>query len=219
MTALVLPDTDIQPIDWATINRALIDWIKETVPAVRERVRWENQNIAQPSKKKLEFPYITMLRTSVVDEGGVAETRTQTLDANGDVVTATNGLTPDESEQISVEPVLINLAVSAHVDAKAGANDPSCDAMALLSRAKRALDVGSVVEKLSVACLSVVDEGSIIDTSVVVNGEWQSKATLDVVFRTGSALSSKAISSEKLSFIDNITLVPTGFPVDPIVDC
>lgn len=212
MTALVLPDADLQPIDWRTINRALIDWIKENVSAVNERVRWENQNIPQPSRKKLEFPYITMLRTSVVDEGGIAETRTRTLDASGEIVTPTNGLTPEENEEIALEPVIINLSVSAHVDAKAGANDPGCDAMALLGRAQRSLNLTSVNEKLKAAFLSVVDEGSIIDTSVVINGEWQSKATLDAIFRTGSAL------AEKIGFIDKTQIVSIDFGIDTIVD-
>jgi len=213
MSSLVLPDPDLQPIDWKTINKALTDWITDSVPAVEERVRWENQDISQP--RRIDFPYITMLRTSVVDDGGIAETRTRTLDADGDIVTDTNGLIPFRNEELSYEPVLINLAVSAHVNSKSGVNDPSCDAIALLSRAQRSLDLTSVCLKLGDSGLSPVDDGSIVDTSVVINGKWQSKATLDVVFRTASVLSS---GTTPLSFIDDIQLVPVGFPIDPVVD-
>ncbi len=184
-----------QPIDWQKVDDALWDWISGKLGYT---AIWENQNVEQPA-----YPYVSMLRTSLVEEGGPKETRW---------VYNSGAAAGEEIELRTYEPVLFTLAVSVHVDRGAGANDPGANAMDIASKIRGDLGRESTIEQLLAEGLSVVGEAGIQDTSVVVNAEWISRATMDLTFRTASVM------TEETGYIDKVGLESTELGIDTIVD-
>lgn len=188
----IAPDADLQPVDWATIDNAIYDWVNGVLD-IEDQIIWVNFNVAQ-----LNYPYVTLLRNSIVNEGGRAEERTKD---DGDSL-----------ELQAYEPVKFTLTLNVYVDDKNGGCDPNMDAIKLASKLKASLGLRSVVDDLYHAGLSIVDIMDVVDTSVVINTEWIKKATLDVIFRTTSLM------TERVEFIEKVELKSNQFSVDTIID-
>lgn len=201
------PDADLQPVDWQTIDDAIYDWLNEILD-MGDRIVWENLNEPQPA----EYPYLSVLRSPMVSEGGIKEQRNRTLDAAGDVIPPGGLATPAANEEIVVEPVAFTVAITALVGLDEGGRDPNCDAMRILNKAKASIGLTSTKDRFNVAAIAVVDDLDVLDTSVVVNAEWVKKATLDVIFRTASVI------SEQTSFIDKVNVTSTDLGVDTTID-
>jgi hypothetical protein len=184
-----------QPIDWKKVDDAIYDWIGGKLGYT---VIWENQNVEQPA-----YPYVSLLRTSLAEEGGPKETRHSFISGQP---------AGQEIQLLTYEPVKFTLAVSVHVDRAQGANDPSSNAMDIASKIRGSLGQESTIEQLLAEGLSVVGEEGIQDTSVVVNGVWISRATMDVIFRTASVM------TERTGYADKVGLESTALGVDTIVD-
>jgi hypothetical protein len=192
-SATTPPPADLQPCDWVTVDAALYDWVNKEL-SLRDRIIWERRG-----EKRPEYPYVSLFRDSEVDQGAMDEQRRRSLDAAGLIVGIDAGAgDPVENEVLNYQPVQFTLTLQAHTTAEAGAADANTDAFAMLSKARRTLGRRDVVETLEAAGLSVVSHESVVDLSEVVNGEWLSRAALDVVFGTASVMSSK------VGFIDKV---------------
>jgi len=192
---------ELQPIDWESIEDAIYAWLTgdvEGLGAIVPEAIWENQNVPQPA-----YPYASMLVTSHTKEGGRDEIRT-TYDAAQPL--------GEEIEFLATGPVQFTLALSFHVDPTAGGNEPAGRARALATKAQASLGLLAVLDHLSGAGLSVIAEEGVTDTSVVVNGEWLSRATLDVRLRTASQM------TQRLGYIDKVELESDALGVDTVVD-
>lgn len=193
MTAL---ETHLQPVDWKTIDEGLYDWIVDTLDV---SVIWENQNVPQP-----DYPYVSLLRSAFVELGGVPEKRTAT------------DLAQPAGQEIEIEAttmVEFTLSVQAHVDADAGANDPACNAVALLGKLRASMGLLSVQRNFQDNLgLAIVERIAVQDISVVVNDEWISRALYDVRLRTRSSI------TERTGYIDKVELKSPSLGVDTIVD-
>jgi len=209
MSALVLPAEDLQPIDWGKIDCAIFDWL-DVLLKMDRRIIDEKLGEAQPS-----YPYLSLLRSSEIDVGGVDENRQRTLDVDGKILGEDITAGPAfENESITYQPVNFTLSIQAHVDLDNGARDPNTDAFAMLSKAKRSIGQQSVVDQLSVGGLSVVDTLEVVNLNEVVNGKWISRAGLDVVFSTASVM------SEKVGFFDKVEIesIPLGITPPILID-
>lgn len=206
MTSLVTPVSDAQPVDWVSVEAACFDWISDLLE-INGRVVWHNQKVPQPA-----YPYVSLLRTSEVD-AGLDEERYRTLDANDRVVGVDPGAGPPvTSETIVYQPITWTLTVHVHTDPRASGNDPNCDAMKFASKIKRSLGLRSVIDRLYDAGISVIRPLLLADTSVVVAGEWESRATLDISMCTASVL------TERTEFIEKVEIQSDQLGVDLLVD-
>ena len=164
---------DLQPVDWLPIEDAIYGWLTGDIPDLGEIVNeaiWEDQNTPQPS-----YPYASMKIIAYAKEGGLDETRMTQL------IGAPAG---KEIEFLSTNLIAFTLSLSFHVDRAAGANTPGSRGMSLAAKAQASLGMGIVLDYLRAAGIAVIEELGINDTSVVVNGEWLSRATMDVRMRT-----------------------------------
>lgn len=190
---MTIPAADKLPIDWQLIEDAVHDWIVEEAALVPAFV-WENQNVTQPP-----YPYASAkIIEGPTKEGGKDEPRVR--NASGGQI-----------EIVTVGPVAFTVALAFHLDKDSGAYDPARNARFLASKAQASLGQPRVIAFLSEAGLAVVRELGVQDTSVVVNGEWLSRATLDVRLRTTSAM------VERHGYIDKAQIEFPGF-IDTIVD-
>lgn len=201
---LTPPSQERQPIDWEIVESALYDWLNQSLE-LDDHIIFSDQNVPQP-----EYPYATLKRISEIEEGGDSEVRYRTLDIDGNEVV--DPADAYKNQAIFYESILLTFSVQFYVDARSGANDPISNAMALASKAKRALSLNSIQEILTAGGLSVVNEGTINDTSVVVNGEWVSRASMDVVFRTASVM------TEEVDIIEKVNVKSNALGVDLTID-
>lgn len=193
MTALA---EALQPVDWKTIDDGLYDWL---VALLSVSVIWENQNIPQPA-----YPYLSLLRQSLVLLGGVPEKR------------ITTDLGQPAGEEIELEATSMlefTLTIQAHVDEATGANDPAANAVALLNKVRASLGKLSVQRNFQDNLgLAIVEAMGVQDLSLVVNDEWLSRAAFDMRLRT------RTVMTETTGYIDKVELKSTQFGVDTIVD-
>lgn len=190
--------TSLQPVDWNTIECCLHDWVTDKLSFDTDRVIWEDQNITQP-----RFPYISMKRISTVKEGGVDETR------------ATTDLAQDAGEEIELlttGPIAFTLTVQAHIDEQWGANKPGGNATFLLSKLRASLGQRSVCDAFTACGLSVIEELAINDISLVFNGQFINRASMDVRLRTASVM------TERVGYIDKVDIESTDLGIDFTVD-
>lgn len=210
MTTLVLPAEELQPVDWLTIDDACVAWLEDVLGARVQSggVIWERQNAPQPP-----YPYLSLLRDTEIDEGGADEIRRRTVDADGKIlgVDPTAGVA-DANEEIAYQPIVWNLTIQAHADPDGGGNDPGCNPMQLLGRVKRSLGQTTTIDRFRVAGVSIVDKSQLTDLSLVINGNWTSRASFDVSLRTASVM------AEKIGFIDKVQVTSPAFGVDFTVD-
>ena len=208
--SIVPPKDILQPVDWRTVDDAVVLWILDALEdLVQEKsVIWDNQKITQPP-----YPYISLLRNAEVDTGSLDEKRQRTLDADDKVVgeDPTAGA-PVTNEEMTYQPVQWTLTIQAHADPDGGGNDPGCNPMFLIGRLKRSLDQTKHTDRFREAGVSIVDKLDVTDTSVVEGGVWISRATMDVILRTASVI------TERTGFIDKVELKSTQFDVDTVVD-
>lgn len=186
----------LQPFDWRTIDDGLYDWLTALldVPVI-----WENQNVPQP-----QYPYVSLLKTAVVQLGGVPEIR-RTID-NGRPI-------GQELELEATSMVEFTLSVSAHTDADNGANDPMENAVSLVGKARASLGLVSVQRNFQDNLgLAIVEPLPVVDSSLVVNDEWLSRATFDVRLRTRSSI------TERTGYIDKVEIKSSTLGVDEVVD-
>ncbi len=207
MSSFTAPEQLVQPIDYQQIDNAVFDWVVSRLPEIDSRIIWQNQDVEQP-----EYPYVDLLRTNETEEGGIPETRNNTLDANGDVILPGGVETPVENEQAAYEPTVFTLTIGAFTDERNGANDPNLNAMKLLSKLKASLGLRTVIDAFSSAGVSIVRPLLLIDTSEISNSDWVSRGTLDILLRTASVM------TERVEFYDKVALESTALNVDTVVD-
>ena len=186
----------LQPIDWVTIDKALFDWVNDLL-TFGGRVIWEDQNLPQPN-----YPYATLKRASMIRVGGVPEVRT-TTDLGQPL--------GEEIEVLATAPEEFTLTVQTYVDLAAGANNSNTDAFKFASKVRASLGLPSIDAALGVAGISVVEDLPVLDTTVVVNAEWESRATFDVRMRTASQM------SESTGYIDKAEIASPDLGIDPFI--
>lgn len=195
-------DAELQPIDWETVENAVYDWLTGNITGseleiVPEAI-WANQNAPQPA-----YPFCSMSIVSMIQEGGRDESR------------ATTDLARDAGEEVellTVNQIQFTLSLSFHTDPKSGGTSPQGRARALAQKARSSLAMRAVLDFLAAAGIAVVAEEGVTDTSVVVNGAWLSRATLDVRMRVVSQMAQYA------GFIEKVHLTSTDLGFDEIVD-
>ena len=189
-----------EPVDWEAIETALHEWLVVEREIVPEFI-FEQQGGTQP-----DYPYASAQIIAQEKIGGVPEKRITEVPEEEDPALG-------EELKIAVTSQLeFTLQFSFHVDREAGGWKPTTSAMTLAIKAQASLGLPSVLEILRAANVAVVRELGVRNTSVVVNGEWLSRATLDVRFRTATEL------SERAGYIEKVGLVSEDFGVDITLD-
>jgi hypothetical protein len=178
-----------EPINWTVVDDALHAWIVSELSITAARVIWANQNLPQPA-----YPYVALLRSGTAEVGTLDET-----------VTSTDLTQPagEEIELLTTGPREFTLKVTAHVDVGTGAYNSDSQATALLTLAQSSLGKRSVLDALSVAGIAIIERLPVLDTSVVVNGEWNSQAAFDVRMRVTSEM------TEQIGYINKTRLSST----------
>ena len=182
-------------IEWKPIDDALFDWVLRVFPTLgRPSVQWENQNLPQPA-----YPYVTFKKGSLVGNGSKDESR------------ETTDLTAPAGEEVSIETVSVReftLSVSAYVDESSGSKDPDCDAFWMMTRLQVSLSQLSTSEAFELVGISIVEDLGVDDLSQTQNGQFFSKANMDVRLRVCFS------SIEKAGYIDsaNVKSVPSDPP-------
>ena len=182
-------------IDWKAIETAIVDWAAGKLPEIDERNQlvWADQNLAQAP-----YPYLLFKRDSVIRSGSQDEVRDST------------DLTQPLGKEIALDTRGVReftLTINAFVDEETGANDPNCDAVALLSTLQLSLSELSTQEIFCLAGLAVIEELAITDLSEVVNATFISRASMDVRLRSIFS------SIERTGFIDTVEI--SSVPVIP----
>jgi len=172
-----------EPIEWRTAEDAMYTWITD---ATGLTTIWANQNVVQP-----KYPYASLqIISGPTKEAGIDELRTTT-----DLSAATG-------EEISMQTVgfrLLTLNAQIHVG-PTNDNNPDAHARHLMSVAQATLNAESARSKFRVANIAVIDEGDIIDTSLVIGQEWIARASLDVRFRVSSCY------TEQVGYIERVSV-------------
>ena len=182
-------------IDWKAIEQAIVrDWAASRFPTLdKVHFQWADQDLAQPP-----YPYLSFRRDSIVRTGAKDEVRTST------------DLSQPQGQEIALETTGIReftLTINAFVDEEAGANDPNCDALFMLTLLQISLSQLSSQEIFCLAGLSVIEELAIVNLSQVVNGVFVSRAAMDVRFRTVFS------NIERTGYIDTVEIA--SVPCDP----
>jgi hypothetical protein len=197
MTEPILPtlaDDLVEPIAWSVVERALHGWLTDLLGLDPRHVVWERQNVPQPS-----YPYVSLHRFAVTKEGGIDELRHKYIAAD------------DELEMRWQGPRLFTLTISAHVDRLCPVDE---DAQAISSKVVSDLSTDATNALLRAGGMSVVTEGAVQDTSVVINGQWISRASVDVRLRVGAMYRTRETFIEKVQ-IESVGLdPPVSFEVD-----
>jgi hypothetical protein len=179
-----------KPIDWAVMEDALHAWIVGALSITAAQAIWANQHVDQPA-----YPFVTLAHSGFAEEGTSDETRTSYDGA------AAAG---EEIELLTTGPREVILSVTAHVDAASGAyKTANAKATALLSAAQSSLGQLSVIDALRTAGVAIVERLPVIDTSVEINGEWVSQASMDVRLRVVSEM------TEQTGYIDKVLISST----------
>lgn len=194
MSSFTIPDEDRQPTDWKAIEAALHDYVVGVldIPFI-----WDNQNLPQPL-----YPYASGLVTSIVPSATTLERRHKFNAA---------GLAGKELDVKYVANIGFTFTVQVHVDPVSGAYDPLSDAKMMATRLQASLCKNEFRGLLAAAKIAVVENLAVIDSSVVVNGEWLSRYTWDIRLRT------TAVVSDTDTYIDK-TEVSGTFPGHPQMD-
>jgi hypothetical protein len=196
---------DLQPVDWITIDAAIYDWLNDLLD-MQDRIIWEDSNEPAPER----YPYLSLKRTTIASEGGIKEEIWRTIDENGDQV-MDDTQTPVINEHIIRESVAFTLSISAYVDREADMENPLRNAEAILAKAKASLGLNGIRDAFDVAGIAVIDDMDIVDSSVVINADYISRATLDIIFRAESAM------TEQLGYVDKTELT-SDLGVDETID-
>lgn len=172
-----------EPIEWRTIEDAMYTWITDSTGLTAV---WANQNVVQP-----RYPYASLqIISGPTKEAGVDELRT------------TTDLGAAAGQEITMQTVgmrLVTLNAQVHVGPPDD-NNPDSHARHLMSVAQAALNAESARSKFRVANIAVIDEGDIIDTSLVVGQEWIARASMDVRFRVTSCY------TEQVGYIERVSV-------------
>jgi hypothetical protein len=192
---------DLQPIDWLPIEDVIYGWLTGAVPelgTIVEHAVWEDQNVPQPP-----YPYASMKITAYAKEGGLDENRVSEL------IGAPAG---KEIEFLSLNTIAMTLSLSFHVDRSAGANIPGSRGMSLAAKAQASLGMQVVQDYLRTAGIAIIQELGINDTSLVINGEWLSRATMDVRMRVTTNM------TWETGYIAHVQVESPPLDVDVIID-
>lgn len=196
MTALAV---ELQPIDWGAIEGAIFDWVVDKLALPENQVIFEDQNLPQPP-----YPYVSLKRTAgPTKEGGKDELR------------ASTDLTQPAGQEIELLTAGLReftLTTQVWVDPFSGANDPNGDAVKLASKLQASLGQLTVQERFRTVGVAIIEELAVTDTSLVVNAEFISRATLDVRLRVTSGI------TERTGFYDKTLIESTGLGIDLTVD-
>lgn len=182
------------PVWWSKAEEAIHTFVTSTLELDAQQVIWEQQGVTRP-----RLPFVTLLRSAVVSEGGPDETRHKYVEAD------------DELEVRTLQNRVFTLSLKPQADRNCGPDD---DAMAMVERLRSALYTESGRAILDRGGLAVVSEEGVTDISQVVNSTWVSRASLDVRLRVW------AITSERSGFIERVDVASDGLapPVSVVVD-
>lgn len=150
------------PIDWVTIENVLAQWVYDVMGL---RAKMGQQDIAER-----KMPYITMDRLN--GPIGDRDFHTQTVVENMLTV-------------ISEGPREFTITFKASTKRDEDANS---DAVALLTRLGSSHYMVATQELMQENAIALVQVNGVLDISLVINGEWISRASMDVRFRTGSQI-------------------------------
>lgn len=180
------------PIDWKTIRAAIHEWFTEQTGL---DTHWAHQ----PEQTQLPLPYGWL---KVLSGPRLVHSTSMVS------VFAEDNPNGEQKERHFNNHAEFTVSCSVECDSTKGGRD----AVEYLGRAQMALQFPSVLKALRAAGAAVVNIGDIIDLTEVRGGVWQSRAAMDVVFRTRAH-----VLGEKTTFIEtvNAKLRLKGGVVDP----
>ena len=152
---------------WAPIKSALFNYVNDALPDIpADRIIWAKQDLPER-----EYPSVVLDWASVVTVGDSDETRIRELEDKSGI------------EFVTVMIREFTFSIEIAVD-EPQSNNPDTDAMFLCSYLQGNVGRRSVIEKLSLANLARVETLAVADLSRVVNGNYISRAVLDIRMRT-----------------------------------
>lgn len=157
-----------QAVDWNAIELKLTEWVATvTGLSVGTGIIWEDQDATQPP-----YPYVSLKRTKTSYEEGRDSTIAR-VEIDDTLSVLTEG------------PRTFRLTLHAHTARRANPNE---DAVALLTNIQSSLGVQAILDLLDAAGIAFVDSAEVTDSSLSFNGEWISRANLDVDLRVASQI-------------------------------
>ena len=186
--------TPPQAIDWDLVEDTIYDWITEDLGF--ENVIWGNSGVTQPA-----YPYISMVRTAgPVIEGNGFDDKRQEYNATDDTLTIEY-----------VGPRVFTISISAHMGEGDAYQIANARGTSLLGTIQSSILMEKTKSRMNLANIAIVSSENIIDSSVVVNGIWVFRGTLDLIMRATSSL------LEEVGIVEKVQVVSTGLDVDETI--
>lgn len=186
--------TSPAPIQWSVIYDALHDWLAEVTGLAVDR---GNQDSPQSP-----YPFcVFKIESGPEMEFGSDEIRysyTPSADENDPLFNKEL-----REDVFGFRKITVNLEVQTKPEDDD--NDPDKSAMHFMSVAQASLGRTVIWQNLQAAGLAVIEEGTIVDLSSVVEDSWLSRASMDVVFRlTFKVIPDQATDGE--SYIEKVVV-------------
>ncbi len=178
------------PIDWQTIEDGLFDWFQEQSGLDPQRIIYGNQDAPQPGD--YTFAHLNIL-SGPIQLGGRDEIRYE-YDAGAP---AGEDLLP---RICGLREFVLSCTVHTSLPE---ANSPALHSRAVMSRIQSSLSAPSVIRAFHSFGVSILDRGTLVDLSGIVNDGYINRTSLDV--RLLTAANSE---DERTTYIDTIGFTP-----------
>ncbi len=176
-------------IRWRLIYKLIVDWLEASTLLPRDHIIKGRQNALHPV-----YPSATFNLLSGPTRIGMDDAQVDTTE--GGVGTETGVRTTYQGPRLFTVSVLIEIGPDDDDN-----SNPDCDAIALMTAAQAALRTITIRDLFNSFGLALVRTGPVLDLSEELNGEFVSRASMDVDFSTESVFT----EPNAFSFVDKVT--------------
>jgi hypothetical protein len=178
-------------IQWRLIYKLIVDWLEASTGLERSHIIKGRQNANHPV-----YPAATFTLLNGPTMIGQDDARVVTTTGTG---AAERAITRYQGPRKFTLSIMIEVGPDGDDN-----SDPDCDAVALMSAALAYLHTDAARDPFNSFGLALVRANPVIDLSEVLNGEFVSRAAMDVDFATNSVF-----ESDPEQFVDNLTATAT----------
>lgn len=181
-----------EAIRWRLIWKLIVDWIEESTFLPRDHIIKGRQNANHPIYPAATFNLISGPHRRGID------------DAQVDSSVGTGAAEKVRTQYQGPRPFTVSILMEVGPEDDANSN-PDCDANALMTAALADLRSITRREQTNRFGLALVRTNPVLDISEVLNGEFVSRASMDVEFSTQSVF----VDPIDRDFIENLSAIAT----------
>ena len=161
-------------MNWATIQAAIVEWVKAGSGYASGRVIWKNQSKNRPASAGAAVDHIAIQLLSLrgVGEDEVVQTQDLSRVGNGSTTVGTEILHTVRADKE------MTLSVQCYTTSVVG----SAQALAVLSKVQTSLRLESVRSGLTTAGVCPIDAGSLEDITGILDTDYEGRAVLTCRF-------------------------------------